>query len=137
MRLNPHLSFDGQCEAAFRFYEKCLGGKIHMMLTFGDSPIAEQTPPHGRRKILHAGIALEDQELTGADVVEGYQKPQGFSVLLHLDDAMEADRIFKTLAEQGAVKMPLQETFWALRFGELVDRFGIPWTINCGKGNRE
>jgi len=136
MKLNSHLSFDGQCEAAFKFYEKCLGRKIHMMLTYGDSPMAEQTPPEWRNKILHASIKLDDQELTGADAPQGYQKPQGFSLLLHIDAATEADRIFHTLAENGTVKMPLQETFWALRFGELVDRFGIPWTINCGKGEQ-
>ncbi len=54
---------------------------------------------------------------------------------LHLDDAREADRVFNTLAEKGVVQMPLQETFWALRFGELIDQFGTPWTINCGKGD--
>ena len=134
MRMNPHLSFDGQCEAAFRLYEKCLGGKIHMLLTYGASPLAGQIAAGSRQKILHASIKLDDQELTGVDVLEGYQKPAGFSVLLHLDDAAEADRIFGILAERGIVKMPLQETFWTLRFGELVDRFGIPWTINCGKG---
>jgi len=77
MRLNPHLSFDGQCEKAFRFYEKCLGGKIHMMLTYGDSPMAKQTPPEWGRKILHASLKWDGQELTGADTME-YQKPQGF-----------------------------------------------------------
>jgi PhnB protein len=136
MRSNPHLSFDGDCEEAFRLYEKCLGSKIQMMLTYGDSPLAEQTPAEWRKKILHGSIKLEDQELTGADVLEGYQKPRGFSVLLHLDDAIAAERIFETLAENGTVNMPLQETFWAMRFGELVDRFGIPWSINCGKGER-
>jgi PhnB protein len=134
MQLNPHLSFDGQCEEAFRFYAKCLGGKIHMMLTDGDSPMASQTPPEWGKKILHASIKLNDQELIGADVMERYQKPRGFSLILHLEDATEADRIFGTLAEKGTVQMPLQETFWALRFGECIDRFGIPWTINCGKG---
>jgi PhnB protein len=77
---------------------------------------------------------LGDHVLTGADAPpEHYQKPQGFSVLLHIGDAAEADRIFKTLAENGTVQMPIQETFWALRFGMLVDQFGTPWMINCGK----
>jgi PhnB protein len=135
MRLNPHLSFDGQCESAFKFYEKCLGGKILMMMTYGDSPMAEQTPPEWGKKIIHAGLALDDYVLTGSDAMERYQKPQGFSVMLHVGAATEADRIFRSLAEKGAVQLPLQETFWALRFGELVDQFGTPWTINCGKGN--
>jgi PhnB protein len=133
MQLNPYLTFNGQCEAAFKLYEKCLGGKIVMMLPYGDSPMADQTPPGCRGKILHCTFALGDQVLAGVDAPpERYQKPQGFSVALNLDDAAEAERIFNTLAENGTVQMPLQETFWAVRFGMLVDQFGIPWMINCG-----
>jgi PhnB protein len=134
MQLNPHLAFNGQCEAAFEFYEKCLGGKIVVMMTYGDSPMAEKMPAAMLGKIVHATVAFGDQRLTGADVpAESYQKPQGFYVLLNVGDAVEADRIFKALAENGVVQMPVQETFWALRFGMLVDQFGTPWMINCGK----
>jgi PhnB protein len=136
MQMNPHLAFNGECEAAFKFYEKCLGGKIVTMMTYGDSPMAEQMPPAWRGKIVHATFVLGDHQLTGADVPpESYQKPQGFSVLLNIGAQAEADadRIFKALAENGAVQMPIQETFWALRFGMLVDQFGTPWMINCGK----
>jgi PhnB protein len=134
MRLNPHLTFNGQCEAAFEYYEKCLGGKVVMMMKYGDSPMAEQTSPGWREKIIHATFALGDNVLTGGDAPpESYQKPQGFSVLLHISDAAEADRVFNALAEKGTVQMPVQETFWALRFGMLVDQFGTPWIINCGK----
>ena len=134
MRMNPHLAFNGECEAAFKFYEKFLGGKVVTMMTYGDSPMAEQMPPAWRRKIVHAAFALGDHQLTGADVPpESYQKPQGFFVLLNIGAQAEADRIFKALAENGAVQMPIQETFWALRFGMLVDQFGTPWMINCGK----
>ncbi len=84
MQLYPHLTFKGQCEEAFKFYEECLG------------------------------------------------------LQLNLADAAAADRIFNALAEnRAAVQMPIQETFWALRFGGLVDRFGTPWMINCEKGARE
>ena len=134
MRLTPHLSFDGRCEAAFRFYEQCLGGKILMMMTHGESPMADQTPPEWRSKIMHATIDVGGQVLMGGDPApEHYQKPQGFGIALHIDRAEEADRIFPLLAENGAVQMPLQETFWAQRFGALVDQFGIPWLINCEK----
>jgi PhnB protein len=134
MRLNPHLAFNGQCEAAFKFYEKCLGGEIVVMMTYGDSPAAAQTPSEWRKKILHATLDLGEDRLTGGDAPPGqYEKPQGVSVLLGLEDAAEADRIFETLAENGTVQMPIQETFWAQRFGMLVDQFGTPWLINCGK----
>src|SRR5215470_2283672 len=60
-----------------------------------------------------------------------YQPPNGFCVSLSMDDPAEAERIFNALAENGQVNMPLQQTFWALRFGMLVDQFGIPWMVNC------
>jgi PhnB protein len=134
MQLNTHLTFNGQCEAAFKFYEKCLGGKIGMMMTWGDSPMAKQIPADWHKKIIHATLSLGDSRLTGGDALpDSYQKPQGFGVMVNIDAAAEADRIFNALAEKGAVQMPMQETFWAMRFGMLVDQFGTPWMINGGK----
>jgi PhnB protein len=96
--------------------------------------MAEQMPTGWRDKIIHTTLTMGDQVLQGVDVLPGYyQKPQGFSLSLNIDATEEADRIFNALSEGGIVKMPLQETFWALRFGVLVDRFGAPWMINCGK----
>ena len=132
MQLNPYLIFNGQCEAAFKFYEQCLGGKIEFMLTHGDSPMAQQTPAGWRDKIMHARLVVGDKVLMGSDAPpERYEGPKGFSVSLGIDQPAQAERIFNALAENGTVQMPLQETFWALRFGTLVDRFGIPWMVNC------
>jgi PhnB protein len=134
MRLNPYLSFNGECEAAFRFYEMTLGGRILMMMTYADSPMAGQVPDGWRGKIFHTTLALGDLTLQGADVFpETYQKPQGISVALDLESTSDAERIFHALAEGGTVQVPLQETFWAARFAVLVDRFGTPWIINCGR----
>jgi PhnB protein len=133
MKLNPYLSFNGQCEAAFKFYAECLGGEIVMMMKYGESPLADQAPPDMQKKVLHVTLALDDQILAGADAPpDRYEKPQGFSVTINISSPEEAERIFNTLADDGEVRFPLQETFWALRFGMLVDRFGIPWMINCG-----
>jgi PhnB protein len=134
MQLNPYLNFNGQCEMAFRFYEQCLGGKIEATMTYGESPMAEQTPPQWRNKIMHASLIVGDKVLMGADSPpERYEEPKGLSVLLGIDDPVEAERVFHALAEDGTVQMPIQETFWAARFGMLVDRFGIPWMINCDR----
>lgn len=134
MRLNTQLNFDGNCRAAFEFYAKCLGGKIAMIMTYGDSPMASYVPPADHGKILHATLQLGDQRLTGADLPTGrYGKPQGFDVVLSLENPVEAERIFAALADGGAEQMPMQETFWALRFGMVTDRFGTPWMVNCKK----
>ncbi|MBA2670431.1 MAG: VOC family protein [Gemmatimonadetes bacterium] len=132
MQLNPYLNFDGDCEAAFEFYEQCLGGEIVTMQTHGDSPIADEVPSEWRDKILHARLTIGDVVLMGSDSPsEYYQKPQGLYAALQVDDAADAERIFHALAENGTVTMPMQETFWAARFGMLVDRFGTPWMVNC------
>ena len=132
MQLNPYLSFNGQCEAAFKFYEQCLGGKIGVILNYGSSPMAEQVPSELRDKIMHVRLAVGDQILMGSDSPpEHYEETKGMSVSLNTNEPAEAERIFQALAENGTVRMPLQETFWAARFGMLVDQFGIPWMVNC------
>ena len=131
MQLNTYLFFDGECEAAFKFYEQCLGGKIDGMMTYGDAPMSEEIPSQQRDRIMHANLTVGGMVLMGSDTPpDGFQKPQGFSVNLQFDDLVEAERIFQKLAENGTVKMPFQETFWSTRFGMLVDRFGTPWMIN-------
>lgn len=135
MRIEPHLSlsFDGRCEAAFRFYADCLGGEIAMVLKWGESPMAGDAPPGWEAKVVHAALRVGEATITGADVPPGsYEPPQGFEILLNVDDPAAAERLFERLAEGGAVRMPLQPTFWARLYGVLVDRFGIPWSINCG-----
>ncbi|WP_445251955.1 VOC family protein [Microcoleus sp. B3-D7] len=124
-------SNDGECKAAFKFYEQCLGGQIDEMMTYGDAPMSEEIPSEQRDRIMHANLTVGGMVLMGSDTLrDGFKKPQGFSVNLQFDDRVEAERIFQNLAENGTVKMPFQETFWSTRFGMLVDRFGTPWMIN-------
>ena len=136
MQIEPRISlvFNGECDAAFTLYQQCLGGTVTSRLTWGDSPMAEQAPAEWRDRILHATLTVGGRTLSGGDVLPGqYERPQGFQMQLNLDDAAAAARIFKQLADGGQVTVPLQQTFWAQRFGALVDRFGIPWAINCGE----
>ena len=132
MQVNPHLCFGGDCEAAFRFYAECMGGRFATRVRWGNSPLAEQVSLEWRSKLLHATLDFGTHILTGADLPpDQYESPRGISVLLSLDNAAEAHRIFEALAESGTVHMPVQETFWSPAFGVLVDRFGIPWEIQC------
>jgi len=133
MRANAHLTFRGECEAAFRFYEQTLGGQLITMLRYGDSPMAASVPPDWRDKIVHATLSLGDGSLLlGADVEpEHYQQPRGFYVLLTVATANDAQRVFSALAEGGRVEMALQKTFWSEAFGVVVDRFGVPWEVGC------
>lgn len=135
MKLSPYLSFNGQCEAAFKFYEQCLGGTITAMMTYAESPdpaMTDYVPPDWQNKIMHTSLLLDDQEIMGSDNPPQYhEQPQGISVSISLEDSQKAERIFNQLAENGKIQMPFQKTFWAERFGMVVDQFGIPWMINC------
>jgi len=134
MQINTYLMFNGNCEAAFKFYERCLGGKITMMLNHGAAPSAEHIPVDWHDKIMHARLEIGDHVLMASDSPPEYFQPtQGFYVQLEIDNPAEADRLFQALAENGQVKMPFEQTFWAYRFGMLVDQFGIPWMVNCEK----
>ena len=133
MKLHPHLNFNGQCAAAFEFYEQHLGAKRLFSLTYGASPMAGEFPAEYAGKIMHATLEVGGTLVLGSDSPPGfYQPPNGFCVALSMEEPAEAERVFNVLAENGQVNMPLQQTFWAVRFGMLIDQFGIPRMINCG-----
>jgi PhnB protein len=135
MQVNPYLAFDGRCAAALQFYERAIGARTEYQMTYGSSPMAEHVPAEWRDKIMHASVTIGGQMvLMGADAPpDRYKAPQGITVSLGIADPAEADRVFAALAEGGTITMPIQETFWALRFGMVTDQFGIPWMVNCGK----
>ena len=132
MQLNPYLLFNGNCADAFKFYEKCLGGKIVTMMTHEGTPAAEQVPANWREKIIHARMTVGDQVLMGSDAPpDRYAPMKGFGVSFAVDSPADAERIFKALSEKGAGGMPMQQTFFAVRFGMVVDQFGTPWMVTC------
>jgi len=134
MQLNPYLNFNGQCQAAFKFYAQVLGGKIEAMIPHAGTPAEEHVPAEWHDKIMHARMTVGDTVLMASDSPpEHYKEPKGFSVALHIKDPADAERVFHALAKNGSVQMPIQQTFWAVRFGMLVDQFGIPWMVNCEK----
>jgi len=132
--LDTYLSFDGDCEAAFKFYATTLRGEIVAMLRYADAPPEVRGAPETANRIMHARLNLGGHSLMGGDAPPQYfSKPQGFCVSFGVADPAEADRVFAALAEGGKVDMPISETFWARRFGMCIDRFGIPWMVNCPK----
>ena len=134
MELNPYLNFNGQCATAFKFYERVLGGKIIAMMTGADMPKASGMGKDWEGKIIHARLQVGDKLLMGSDSPPGhFESAKGFHVTLGIATPAEAERVFKALSAGGKVTMPIQETFWARRFGMLVDKFGTPWMINCEK----
>lgn len=135
MKMNPYLhSFTGNCAEAFDFYAKTLGGTIVFKMTFGEAPNCKDMPEETKNHIIHVRLVFGDNVLMGGDCPPGhYAKPQGLSINLGVDSIEEAERIFAALSEKGEVMCPMAETFWAVRFGMTIDRFGIPWMVNYEK----
>ena len=134
MQIIPYLAFNGNCEEAFQFYEKCLRGKITGLFRHEGTPAASQVPKEWLQKIMHARLEAHGAVIMGGDAPPNhYSKPQGFCINIGVEDPKEAERIFSELSQGGKVQMPIGETFWATRFGMLIDRYGQPWMVNCEK----
>jgi PhnB protein len=133
MRASVNLTFDGGCEEAFALYARLLGATVTFSLRYGDSPMAGDVPPGWHGRIAHATLTLDGgSHIYGYDAQPGrYETPQGFSITVNPATVDDAHAMFAALAEGGRIDMPIQQTFWAAAFGIVVDRFGVPWAINC------
>ena len=134
MKMNPYLIFNGNCEEAFVAYEKILRGKIQAMMRHAGTPAETHVPAEWRDKIIHASLTFGGNTLMASDAPpSSYEKMQGTTVSLQRDEPAEAERLYNALSDGGKVTLPLGETFFAQKFGMLVDRFGTPWMIHCAK----
>lgn len=129
MQVSPYLNFNGDCRQAFEFYSKATGCPTLAMMSFGETPGME-SPPGWSDKILHARMMIGQTMLMGSDSPPGRQSTLGgFGVSLNVDSDADAERIFKALSEGGEVTMPMDETFFASRFGMAKDKFGVMWMV--------
>jgi PhnB protein len=131
MQFIPYLDFDGQCREAFDFYARVFQGQVTMRMTYGESPMAKEMPPETHGRVMHSQLESGSAVLMGADGPQN--SPNKGCVNIAVDTPAEAERIYAALIEGGSVQMPLQETFWAQRFGMLTDRYGKGWMVNCMK----
>ena len=128
MTMRTYVNFAGTCTEAFRFYEEHLGGTISMMMTHGEAPDQSRARPELKNAVLHARISIGGTLLMGADIPNAEPMRSAY-LSLGVDSDADAERIFSALSDGGQVFMPMQETFFATRFGQLRDRFGINWMV--------
>ncbi len=134
--LNSYLNFDGNAREAMEFYKTCLGAEL-AMTTFADSPM--QAPPGAEKRVMHARLTKGSLTLMASDTMPGMPFHQGsnFSLAIECDTPQEVDKIFAALSAGGKVTMPVQETFWASRFGMLTDKFGVNWMLDLAKPGQQ
>jgi PhnB protein len=128
MKMNTYVNFNGACAEAFRYYEKHLGAKVGMMMTHAQSPEQTRVNSESKDAMLHARICIGDTELMAADIPNAEPMRSAY-LTLRMDTDIEAERGFSALADVGQVLMPIREAFFASRFGQVRDRFGINWMI--------
>jgi len=131
----PYLAFGGNCAEAMRFYEKTFGGKLEALIRYADMPQGNEMPGADANHIMHANLVLSDgSSLMAGDAPSNgrFEGMKGCMITLTYESTAEAERIFRALADGGTVQMPMEETFWAERFGMTTDRYGTPWAVNGG-----
>ena len=130
MQLHTYLNYGGNCEEAFKFYEKHLGGTITMLMRHGEQPNASNVAPEWKNAVLHARMTLGGTELFGADIPPDRFQPMRSAYLsLSVESVEEAERVYALLTDGGQIFMKMEETFFASRFAMLRDRFGTSWMI--------
>ena len=135
MKLHTFLNYGGNCEQAFRFYEQHLGGKIMMMMRRAEQPDQPVTWPGWETSIQYAMMDLGETQLMASDVPpDRFQPMRSVYLSLTVDSAGEAERIWALLSDGGRIFMPMTETFFADRFGQLRDKFGTSWMIMARSG---
>jgi len=132
--ITAYLNFDGNTREAMEFYKTCLGAELAIM-TFADSPMKAQVPPGSEKRVMHARLTKGPLKLMASDTMPGmpFQQGNNFSLALDCETPQETEKLFTALSAGGKVIMPLQETFWATRFGMLTDKFGLNWMLDLEK----
>ena len=134
-RSNTYLIFDGNCAQAMKFYARCLGAELHLM-PFSEMP--GEVSKEAKDRIMHAKLTKGDMTWMASDnhpdhTAVPFKQGNNFLINLDCESVQEIDRLFAAFSDQGKITMPLQETFWAARFGILTDRFGVNWMFNLDK----
>jgi PhnB protein len=128
MKMTTYVNFPGNCKEALQFYEKHLGAKTLMMMTFDQMPDPKTVPPGMEKGVLHARIMIGDTPLMASDGPK-VEPMRSAYLSISVDSSPEAERIYKALSDGGEVFMPMNETFFAHRFAQFRDKFGINWMV--------
>jgi PhnB protein len=136
--VEPYIAFNGNCEEAINFYKERLNGEILFLQRYGDSPMKGKAADD---KVMHCLLKIGDSTIMASDNMSDEENPltvgNNISLAIGTDDVPKAEKMFEKLSDGGTVAMPMQETFWAERFGMLTDKFGINWMFNCARPAEE
>ncbi len=136
--VSVYLTFKGNAEEAFNFYQQALGGNLETH-RFKDMPEGDKLPEADQNKVMHTSLTLPNgQIIMASDTIESIPECRSqelvagnnFTISITPENEAEADKLFAALSAGGTISMPLQKTFWNAYFGMLTDKFGIQWMVN-------
>jgi PhnB protein len=133
MLVQPYLTFEGRCDEALKFYQAAIGAEIVMLMRFKESPDQSMITPESAEKVMHASMRIGESMVMASDGrCTGQPSFSGVTLSLTVADDTEAEQKFAALADGGQVTMPMTKTFFASKFGMLMDRFGVQWMVLAG-----
>ncbi len=133
--INPYLTFNGNCEAAFIFYKTVFGNDFLALERLKDMPGGKPVSESFQNKIMHISLPIgKETILMGSDLPEEQQNnfAPGNNIAISVNTANEEEaiKIFNALSQEGTITMAMDKTFWGALFGMCIDQFGIQWMVN-------
>ncbi len=137
-RINPYLTFNGNCEEAFNFYKSVFGGEFDHIGKFKDMPENPECPisESDKNKVMHVSLPISKETIlmgsdTSGEWSNNFNQGNNFSISINTDNIKEADKLFSDLSQKGKIMMPMNKTFWNSYFGMFTDKYGIQWMVSC------
>jgi PhnB protein len=131
--ISPYIKFNGNCKDAMAFYKECFEGELYMR-KFAESPMACLLSSEVASKISLGVLQNKSFVINSSDLIGQRSRP-GNSVCLFVacENETELKTVFDQLSQEGEIILPMHQTYWGSIHGEIADRFGIQWTLNCSK----
>ncbi len=134
MQIHAYLFFEGRCDEAVDFYRTALGAEVLMLMRYKDGPEPHSYSPDSAEKVMHASLRIGNSIVQVSDGrCSGKPSFQGFALSLTAPSDAEVERLFAALSDGGQVQVALTKTFFATRFGMVIDRFGVLWIVHTAQ----
>lgn len=131
MKLNPYLTFNGNCEQALKFYADVLDGEITILMRFSETPPGTfKVPETAKNLVMHATLVFKGNTILASDTIEEEVNGDNISMSISVEDNEDSVAVFNSLLEGGQRIMPFSDVFWGGKFGMLIDKFGIKWMVS-------
>ncbi len=143
-KLNPCLTFPGNCEEAFNFYRSVFGGEFLSIGRYSDMQFDEGVivPEYKMNKIMHISLPIGEQTiLMGSDSDEEWSPAvvagNNISLSITARTKKDADRFFESLSGEGKIIMQIGDIFSGSYFGKCTDKFGVNWAVHYDREKGE